>query len=192
MKQETLRDLLVEQIQDLYDAERQLVKALPKMAEAADSSDLAEAINGHLAETESQVSRLEEVFGTLGVKAKSKTCKAMKGLIEEGEEALKKEEGDIRDLAIIAAAQRVEHYEISAYGTARTIAERLGLDDAAELLQQTEDEEEQADSKLSDVADAIYDASEELEDEAEDVDEEADEEVVAEKPVTRTSRSGGK
>jgi ferritin-like metal-binding protein YciE len=174
MKQETLRDLFVEQLQDLYDAEKQLVKALPKMAEGAASVDLAEAINGHLIETEKQVSRLEEVFGIVGVPAKGKTCKAMKGLIEEGEEALKKEEeGEIRDLAIIAAAQRVEHYEISAYGTARTLAERLGMDDAAELLRETEDEEEQADSKLTDLADGIYDTSEELEDEAETVSPEA-------------------
>lgn len=179
MKQETLRDLFTEQIQDLYDAEKQLVKALPKMAEGAASADLAEAINSHLAETEQQVSRLEEIFGFLGVAAKGKTCKAMKGLIEEGDEALKAGEGDIRDLAIIAAAQRVEHYEISAYGTARTLAERLGMDDAAELLRETEDEEEQADSKLTDLADAIYDTSEELEGQAEDVEDEESAETVS-------------
>jgi len=164
MKQETLRELFMEQLQDLYDAELQLVKALPKMAEAAASNDLAKTIESHLAETETQVSRLEEIFEDLSVTAKAKTCKAMRGLIEEGEEALKESEGDLRDLAIIAAAQRVEHYEISAYGTARTLAERLGMEDAAELLRQTEDEEEQADSNLTDVAEAIYDSSEETDD----------------------------
>src|SRR5512138_903537 len=110
MKEETLRDLFLEQIQDLYDAERQLVKALPKMAEACASSDLAEAIESHLEETRGQVKRLEEVFGALDEKPKGVPCKAMKGLLEEGEEAAnREEEGDIRDLAIIAAAQRVEH-----------------------------------------------------------------------------------
>jgi ferritin-like metal-binding protein YciE len=161
MNQETLRDLFVEQIQDIYDAERQLVKALPKLAEAASSTDLVEAIRTHLAETQTQVSRLDEVFGMLGVKAAGKTCKAMKGLIEEGDEAAKaEEEGELRDLAIIATAQRVEHYEIAAYGTARAIAERLEMDDAVELLQQTEEEEQQADSKLTEVAESIYDSFE--------------------------------
>jgi ferritin-like metal-binding protein YciE len=189
MKEETLKDLFLEQIQDLYDAERQLVKALPKIAEAVESPDLAEAIESHLEETKGQVKRLEEVFGMLDEKPKGVTCKAMKGLLEEGDEALKREEeGDIRDLAIIAAAQRVEHYEISAYGTARTMAERLGLSDAADLLRQTEDEEEQADSKLSDVADAIYDSAEEDEDDdEEEIEEEGEEESSTEK-VTRAGR----
>src|ERR1700727_2910933 len=108
MNQETLRDLFTEQIRDLYDAEQQLVKALPKLAEAAESTELAEAIRNHLTETQTHVSRLEEVFGIVGAKAEAKTCKGMKGLIEEGDEAAKREaQGYLRDLAIIAGAQRV-------------------------------------------------------------------------------------
>ena len=134
MNRETLQELLVEQLRDVYDAEKQLVKALPKMAKAAQSEDLAEAIRTHLGETESQVSRLEQVFGIVGAPAKGKPCKGMKGLLEEGDEAIKEEEkGPMRDLAIIAGAQRVEHYEMSAYGTVRTMAEQLGFDEAVEL-----------------------------------------------------------
>ena len=118
-------------------------------------------------ETQSQVARLEEVFSLVGVPAKGKPCKAMKGLIEEGSEAIEEEDkGAIRDLAMIAAAQRVEHYEISAYGTVRTLAEHLGLTEAAELLQQTEDEEKEADSSLTKVALSLYGSSDE--DEGED------------------------
>ena len=179
MNGNTLQTLFVDQLQDIYDAEQQLVKALPKLADAAESPDLAEAIRTHLQETQSHVSRLEEVFGMIGEKAKGKTCKGMKGLIAEGDESAAEGEGDLRDLAIIAGAQRVEHYEIAAYGTARTLAERLDLDDAAQLLRQTEDEEEQADAKLSDLADSIYDA---LEDEI--VDDEA--------ATPKASRSGGR
>src|ERR1700730_4901950 len=127
MNQEILQELFVEQIRDIYDAEKQLVKALPKLAKAAESEELAEGLRNHLVETQGQVTRLEEVFGMVGVAAKGKPCKAMKGLIEEGSEAIEEEKkGALRDLSMIAAAQRVEHYEISAYGTARTLAEHLG------------------------------------------------------------------
>jgi ferritin-like metal-binding protein YciE len=161
MNHETLKELLVEQLRDIYDAEKQLVKALPKLAKAVQSEDLAEAIRAHLGETESQVSRLEEVFEIVGMPAKGKPCKGMKGLLEEGDEAIKQEEkGTLRDLSIIAGAQRVEHYEMAAYGTARTIAEQLGLDEAVELLQQTEDEEKQADVKLTEVAMTLYGSEE--------------------------------
>jgi len=145
-----------------------LVKALPKLAKAAQSEDLAEALRSHLTETEGHVKRLEKVFGVLGVPAKGKSCKAMKGLVEEGGEAAQEEAGELRDLAIIAGGQRVEHYEISAYGTARTLAERLNLNQAAELLQKTEDEEIAADSKLTEIAMSIYDSSD-SEDEEETV-----------------------
>lgn len=159
MQQETLRDLFVEQVRDLYDAEKQLVKALPKLAKAADSEDLTEAIRSHLQETENHVSRLEEVFGLVGAPAKGKPCKGMKGLIEEGSEAMQKEEDAIlRDLAIISGAQKVEHYEVSGYGTCRTLAEQLGLDEAVALLQQTEDEEKEADSKLTEIAMTLYES----------------------------------
>ena len=157
MTQETLQELFVEQLKDLYDAEKQLVKALPKMAKAAASQELAEAFRSHLTETETQVARLEEVFGIVGAPAKGKTCKGMKGLLEEGNEAIQQEDkGELRDLAMITGAQKVEHYEISAYGTLRTLAEQLDLGDAAELLQQTEDEEKAADSKLTEIAVMIY------------------------------------
>jgi ferritin-like metal-binding protein YciE len=157
MDQEMLQECLVDQLRDIYDAEKQLVKALPKMAKACDSEELAEAITEHLKETEGQVARLEQVFQALGVPAKSKPCKGMKGLVEEGSEHLEGDEAGVaRDLAIIAAAQRVEHYEISAYGTARTMAEQLGNTEAAQLLEETEEEEFAADSKLSEIAMELY------------------------------------
>jgi ferritin-like metal-binding protein YciE len=151
MPMNTLEDLLVEQVRDLYDAEKQLVRALPKMARAVSSEDLQQAIQSHLEETKNQVSRLERIFEELSKPAKGKSCKAMKGLVEEGSEAV---DGNspLTDLAIIAAAQRVEHYEISAYGTARAIAQQLGQDTVASLLEETEEEEKAADSKLSDIA----------------------------------------
>jgi ferritin-like metal-binding protein YciE len=167
MNQKILNELFVEQIRDLYDAEKQLVKALPKMIKAVVSEALAEGLRSHLVETQGHVTRLEEVFGMLGLPAKGKTCKAMKGLVEEGGEAIEQNEaGALRDLAIIAAGQRVEHYEMSGYGTARTLAERLGMKDAFELLQQTEDEERAADMKLTDAATLIYDSADEEEDAA--------------------------
>ena len=152
MTMTTLEDLLVEQVRDLYDAEKQLVRALPKMADAADSEDLQQAIQGHLEETKNQVSRLERIFEELDKPAKGKACKAMKGLVEEGGEAMDGAQTPLTDLAIIAAAQRVEHYEISAYGTARAIAQQLGKDTIASLLEETEEEEKAADTKLTDIA----------------------------------------
>jgi ferritin-like metal-binding protein YciE len=146
-------DLLVEQLQDLYDAEQRLVKALPKMADAAHSSSLKAAFQDHLRQTEGQVRRLEEVFRMLGKSASSKTCEAMKGLIEEGQGAISATgDPDVKDAALIAAAQRVEHYEIAGYGTVRTFAQRLGRPDAARLLQQTLDEEAATDKKLTALA----------------------------------------
>jgi len=158
MTRETLQELFVEHIRDIYDAEKQLVKALPKLSKAAESEDLASGLQSHLEETQNQVTRLEQVFELLGEPAKAKTCKAMKGLIEEGDEAASEEQGELRDLAIIAAAQKVEHYEMSAYGTACAIADRLGLDAAVELLRQTEEEEKNADEKLTSVAMSLYDS----------------------------------
>lgn len=149
----TLEDLLVEQLRDLYDAEKQLVRALPKMAEGASSEDLQQAIQGHLEETKTQVTRLERVFEELDKPVKGKACKAMRGLVEEGDEALEgKSQAPLTDLSIIAAAQRVEHYEISAYGTARAIALQLGQETIASLLEETEEEEKAADAKLTDIA----------------------------------------
>lgn len=169
MNQEILQEFFVDQIRDLYDAEKQLIKALPKMAKAARSEELGDAIRNHLQETENQVSRLERVFQSLGMAPKGKACEGMKGLIEEGSEEMHdQDEGDLRDLAIIAAAQRVEHYEIAAYGTAKAVAEQLGNQDAVRLLEETEEEEAAADSKLTEIAMTIYQASGEEERESEE------------------------
>ncbi|HVW10060.1 MAG TPA: ferritin-like domain-containing protein, partial [Bryobacteraceae bacterium] len=144
-------------IRDLYDAEKQITKALPKLAKAAESQELADGLREHLEQTEGHVSRLEQIFEIAGEKAKGKSCKGMKGLLEEGSEAMKEEEkGTMRDLAIIAGCQKVEHYEISAYGTVRTLAEHLGMKKAVSLLQQTEDEESEADEKLTGIATELY------------------------------------
>jgi ferritin-like metal-binding protein YciE len=153
---ETLEQLLQDEIRDIYDAEKQLVKAIPKMAKAASSTELSDALKQHLEATQGHVQRLEQVFEALGTKAKGKTCAGMKGLIEEGQEAIGSESSDeMKDLAIIGAAQRVEHYEIAAYGTARTFAERLGNQDVVDLLQETLDEEKEADEKLSDISQTL-------------------------------------
>jgi ferritin-like metal-binding protein YciE len=157
MELTNLTDLLTDQLKDLYNAEGQLVEALPKMAKGASSADLCEAITTHLEETRGHVERLDRIGKALGVNLKGKKCKAMEGLVEEGSEVLKEGGEDfVVDLAIIAAAQRVEHYEISAYGTARTIAEYLGQEEVAQLLQETLDEESAADEKLTQVAEETY------------------------------------
>jgi len=153
----TLEELLIDQMQDLYDAEKQLVKALPKMAKAANSEQLQQAIRDHLEETTNQVVRLEQAFEHLQKQPKAKPCKAMRGLIEEGSEVIQEDaNAPFNDLGLIAAAQRVEHYEISAYGTAKAMAEQLGQDEVVALLEETEDEEKAADSKLTDIAESLY------------------------------------
>jgi ferritin-like metal-binding protein YciE len=152
MNIQTIEDLFVEQIQDLYDAEQRLVKALPKMAEKATNNELRSAFADHLLQTEGQVQRLEQVFAELGQDPAKETCEAMKGLIKEGEEMMDIKDPAIRDAALIAAANRVEHYEIAAYGTARTLATALGLSRSPSLLEQTLDEEKKADAKLTQIA----------------------------------------
>jgi ferritin-like metal-binding protein YciE len=156
MKIETMEDLFLEQIEDLYDAERRLVKALPKMADATTSTTLRQAFQSHLLETEGHVSRLETIFRLLNKDAKAETCDAMKGLISEGEDVVGNiDESPLRDAGLIAAANRVEHYEIAAYGSARTFAQILGLDQAAALLEQTLQEEKKADQKLTKLAEGM-------------------------------------
>ena len=150
-----LEDLLVEEMQDLLHAEGQLVKALPKMAKAAHEPKLKQAFEQHLEETKGHVERLKQAFELLGAKAKAKPCKAMQGLVEEGQETItegKEKEEFIADLALVAAAQKVEHYEISGYGTLRTIAEQLGHNKVAKLLSQTLAEEEKADKLLTQIS----------------------------------------
>jgi ferritin-like metal-binding protein YciE len=150
-----LNDLFVQQLEDLYDAEKRLTEALPKMAEAACAPDLKSAFTEHLAQTRNHVARLEQVFNRIGQKPKRETCAAMKGLITEGEEMINARGDDsVRDAGLIAAAQRVEHYEMAGYGTVRNFAQRLGLQDVAKTLQQTLDEEGEADKKLTRIAES--------------------------------------
>ena len=156
MKIDTLNTLLQEEIKDLYDAERRLVRALPKMAKAASSEELRSAIREHLDVTRGHVERLDQVFELLDLKPKAKTCNGMKGIIEEGEATLQKDAEDaLMDAAIIGAAQRVEHYEMAAYASARTMAEHLGNQEVADLLQQTWNEENEADERLSQIAEDV-------------------------------------
>jgi ferritin-like metal-binding protein YciE len=153
MKLDSFDALLLHELQDLYSAEKQLVTALPKMAKGASSAELKQAFETHLEQTKGHVDRLETIFEKLELSAGRHKCKAMEGLIEEGSELLKEDaEEAIRDAALIGAAQRVEHYEIAGYGTARTFAEMLGYTDAAELLQQTLDEEKETDQSLTELA----------------------------------------
>ena len=157
MKVENLRDLLVEELQDLYSAEKQLMKALPKVAKNASDPELKKAIESHLKETEGHVTRLEQAFEQLGEKAKAKTCEGMKGLISEADERIKEgsEDAATLDAGLIADAQRVEHYEISAYGSARTFANLLGEKQVVSLLEATLKEEKAADAKLNSIAENI-------------------------------------
>jgi ferritin-like metal-binding protein YciE len=156
MKMKTLQDLYVSELKDLYSAENQLLKALPKMAKAAAAPELKEAFENHLEETRGQVERLDQIFEELEVSPKGKKCKAMEGLIEEGSEMIKEDaEPAVKDAGLIAAGQRVEHYEMAGYGTVRTFAELLGFDNAAKLLQETLDEERATDEKLSELANSV-------------------------------------
>ncbi len=153
MAHETLNDLLLEELQDIYDAEHQITKALPKMMEAASSKDLKKAFQLHLEQTEGQITRLEEIFEIMGEEAERKPCKAMKGLIAEGEDMIKDHDASVLlDAGLIGSAQRVEHYEMAAYGTSRAYAEALGEQEIVELLQQTLDEEKQTDQALTELS----------------------------------------
>jgi ferritin-like metal-binding protein YciE len=154
MALETMEDLLVHELRDLYHAEKQLLKALPKMAKAAVNDQLSEAFENHLAETEEQVARLEQCFKLLGVAARGKKCAGMEGLIEESSEVMEEAGDEIRDAAIIAAAQRIEHYEMAGYGSARAFAEQLGQDEVADLLTVTLEEEAAADELLTSIAES--------------------------------------
>ncbi len=163
-----LQEVLVEEMQDLLHAENQLVKALPKMAKAANNEELSTAFKDHLEQTKEHVERLKKAFELLGVKAKAKPCKGMAGLVEEGQEIIaegKEKEEAPADLALIAAAQKVEHYEIAGYGTCRAIAEQMNRKDLVKLLSQTLDEEEKADELLTEIAQPLLQESEQGEEE---------------------------
>ena len=176
----TLKSLLIDELRDIYHAERQLVRALPKLAKAATSPDLREALESHLAETEEQVSRVEQAFAMLNEAAKTKTCAGMMGIVEEGSELIKEsDKGAALDAGIIAGAQRAEHYEMAAYGSLMAWARALGHDDVAELLSASLEEEKAADKKLTELAEAglnqaAASSSESDNDEAERNDDEED------------------
>jgi ferritin-like metal-binding protein YciE len=156
MKLNTLQKLYTDELRDLYNAENQLLKALPKMAKAASSEELKGAFEKHLEQTKGHVKRLEQVFQDLDEKPKGKTCHAMKGLIEEGSEILEEDgETSVRDAGMIVAAQKVEHYEIAGYGSVRTFAHLLGQNKAAELLQATLDEESETNELLNRLAESV-------------------------------------
>ena len=156
MPRESLQKLYLEQLQDLYSAEEQILEALPKMAKKTEHAELKKAFQQHEVVTREQVTRLEKIFADLGEKPGGHTCKGMKGLVAEGEEVMKEfEDSDVRDAAMISAAQRVEHYEIAGYGCARTYANMLGLDEHAQLLQKTLDEEGRTDHLLTNLAESV-------------------------------------
>lgn len=166
---EALQKLLQDELEDIYDAEHQLVKALPRMIEKSSSPELQRALKQHLTVTQNQITRLEQVFETLGEKAKRKPCKGMAGIVSEGSEMLEEDlEASTKDAAIISAAQKVEHYEIASYGTVRTLAQTLGNNEIAELLEETLEEEKEADQLLTQIAESSINdeaASEEESDE---------------------------
>lgn len=158
MALETLKDVLIDNLKDLLSAEKQLIKALPKIAKAANDDRLREALQEHLEVTKQQAQRLEQVFEAIGMSAKARKCEGMAGLIKEGEEVLEERKSaneNALDAAIIIACQKVEHYEISGYGSVRTLAEELGFTEAAELLQETLDEESEANEKLNEIAQEV-------------------------------------
>ena len=155
MAQQTLQNLYVSQLKDLYSAEQQLVKALPKLAKSAESEELSEAFTNHLEETKNQVSRLEQIFESLEENPKGKKCAGMEGLVKEGSETIDEFEGSVLDAALISAAQRVEHYEIAGYGSVCTYAELLDRSEDLGLLKETLEEEKRADGKLNELSENI-------------------------------------
>jgi ferritin-like metal-binding protein YciE len=184
MSANSLQELYVEQLQDLFDAEQQIVKALPKMIDAAQSSELREALTEHLEVTRKQADRVEKICEELGEDAKGDKCKGMEGVLKEGSDLVKDISNKaVRDAAIIASAQRVEHYEMAGYGTARTYATLLGFDEAASALEQTLEEEKEADETLSGLAEQLNNEALGAEGNSEDADAES------ERPTTKSARS---
>jgi len=194
MKVSSLPDLLVDQLKDLFSAESQLVKALPKIAKRVTSAALKEAIQEHLAETKNQVSRLEQIAEILDCKVSGKKCKAMEGLLKEGDEIIQSATDDqVLDAGIVAAAQRVEHYEMAAYGSARTMAEVLGHNDVVQLLQETLEEEKAADQKLTTIVEeeiypSITNENSNDSENGEEVDEDEEEPVMSGKQQSSRNR----
>jgi ferritin-like metal-binding protein YciE len=163
MSVETLQELFIDELKDLYSAEKQIVRALPKLAKAVSTPELQEALLSHLEETKGHVARLDQIAEIVGKKLTGKSCAGMKGVLEEGSEVLEEiDEGNVRDAALIGASQRVEHYEIAGYGTARDFAKLLGMEDAVELLEQTLEEEKAADKKLTSIAKSVNNQAAEM------------------------------
>jgi ferritin-like metal-binding protein YciE len=184
MEMESLKELYVDELKDLYSAEKQLVKALPRMAKNATNPELKQAFTDHLQETEGHVERLEQIFEMLGERPGGKKCKGMEGLIEEAKEILEEDASeDVLDAGMISKAQHVEHYEIAGYGTVRTWAQQLGLSDQADLLQETLDEESKANELLSEIAETSVNV------EAEQGSEEEEEQTTSRKGDRQVSRS---
>jgi ferritin-like metal-binding protein YciE len=177
MKHVNFEELFKGELDDIYDAERQILQALPKMVEASTTDELVAAFQEHLDVTRQQVKRLDKVFQTIGAKPGKKTCEGMQGLLKEGEKMIAETpKSPVRDAGLIAAAQKVEHYEIAAYGTVRSMAEMLGQEEAAELLEETLEEEKEADENLTEIAEGIM--SEEVGEKDEEEEEEEEEEEV--------------
>ena len=185
MEHKALKELFIDELKDIYSAENQLIKALPKMAKAASSDDLRAGFEEHLEQTKEHARRIEEICTELGEKPTGKKCGGMEGLIGEGKEMMDEFEDDVLDAALISAAQRVEHYEIAAYGTVRTYAELLGHDRAVELLEQTLEEEKETDQKLTELAGAINVEAVN----AEGSEDEEENDVNARKPKSKAARA---
>lgn len=184
---DSLAELLQDELKDLYDAEKQLTKALPKMVKNATATELKQAFQGHLKETEQHIERLEEIFEQLGMPARGKKCIGMQHLLKEGQEMIGEAEEDAtRDAVMIAAAQKVEHYEIASYGTVRTWATLLGKEHVAALLEDTLEEEKEADQKLTVIAESVVNAAS-----AAEGDDDEEEEGVRAKPSRRSVSAGG-
>jgi ferritin-like metal-binding protein YciE len=181
MAQETLQTLYLNELKDLYNAEQQLVKALPKMAKNAESQPLSDAFTNHLEETKNQVTRLEQIFESLGESPKGKKCVGMEGIVEEGAETIDEYEGSVLNAALISAAQRVEHYEIAAYGSVCAYAELLDRSEDLGLLKETLEEEKRADEKLTELAETVN--QEAMEEAAEE------RETIAPRATTRSRKT---
>ena len=193
MAANSLQELYVEQLQDLFDAEQQIIKALPKMIEAAQSEDLRDALTEHLEVTRKQADRVEKICQDLGEEVKGEKCKGMEGVLKEGSDLVKDVDNEeVRDAAIIAAAQRVEHYEMAGYGTARTYATLLGFDDAASALEETLEEEKEADEKLSSLAEELNADALDTDAEAENEGEATDTESRPASKSARATKPGGR
>jgi ferritin-like metal-binding protein YciE len=184
MKEPKFEDLFRSELEDLHDAETQILEALPKMIAASSSEELATAFEEHLEQTREQVKRLDRIFEAAGEEPGGKTCLGMQGLLREGENIISgMEKSQARDIALTAAAQKVEHYEIAGYGTVRTLAEMLGQSEAADLLEETLSEEKAADDTLTEIAEAIMTGEQPVEEEEEDEEEDEEEEEEEEEEV---------